>query len=879
VRTLFKGLIYTLLALVVVLGGLVVYLTQFFDANSYKPLIIEQADNAGVPLELNGEIEVTVFPWLGASIQGVKVLHPTTRDSQKPFAEVNKAGVKLKLLPLLSGNIEVDRVVLDGLYADIVIDAQGQGNWQAFIPANDSTPGTATTTQTEKSTSPALALAVAGIDITNTRLNFTDHSQSLSAQIKQLDLHSDSIALKKMFPLQIKTEVTSSNPDLKAKLELNSQVYLDLEQQLYQLEQLQINLQAQSPTLGNTPVNLSLNTSVKANMQDQRINISQLALKLRDLALQSADLPQLQANLDLNLPSADLNLANQAYRADNLNLKLYALTPLVGPTPFELSLQTSAAAVLKTGDVQISALKLNIDGLNYQQPEGLSAKVNLAVNSSAALNLQQETYQLTKLTADGDIETSLTGDKPLKLQLITSADANLKQQTAELKPSQLVVDDITITLQALAKQILDSPQVDGAIRIDEFSPKAWFQRLHITLPEMADPSVLSSLSLVSRLELKGSDAGIKDLQLKADQSTLTGQAGINLDNQAMFAQLNLDRINLDRYLPPEPKEDEQVEQTPAPTEPTPSEETDLIPVEVLKPLQAKAKITLTELIVKKHPISDIVLSLDANKGLIKLKAANAKLYEGQITNSGALNLNKTPIQMQFSHKTQGIRLNPLLTTAAEFNQMTGTTHLTANMKTQTNRMSSIMANLNGAANFNILDGAFLGTNISREICDALSGEPQVDSWSKNTDFTSIAGNIEFIQGVGNNKNMTLAIPGIKMTGHGQIDLPKSTFDYNLGAQLTNAHEKVCRIRRNLRSIRWPVACKGSYGEPFDINCGLDIKAIGGSLGNIAEAEAKAALDKEKARLKAKLKEEEDKLKAKVEEEAKKSLEKALKKLF
>jgi len=190
-----------------------------------------------------------------------------------------------------------------------------------------------------------------------------------------------------------------------------------------------------------------------------------------------------------------------------------------------------------------------------------------------------------------------------------------------------------------------------------------------------------------------------------------------------------------------------------------------------------------------------------------------------------------------------------------------------------------MANLNGMANFNILDGAFVGTNISKEICSVLGGDAQVATWSKNTDFTSISGDIQFTQGVGNNKNMTLAIPGIKMTGHGQVDLPKSTFDYNLGAQITNANEKVCRIKRNLRSIRWPVACKGSYGEPFDISCGLDAKAIGSSLGNIAEAEAKAAVDKEKARLKAKLKEEEDKLKEKAEEEAKKSLEKALKKLF
>ncbi|MAC46932.1 MAG: hypothetical protein CMI12_08770, partial [Oceanospirillum sp.] len=192
-RTLLKPLAYILISLIAILALVIVYLTQFFDANSYKPLIIEQAEKAGVPLQLNGDIEVTVFPWLGASIEGVKVLHPDNRDAQQPFAEVNQAGVKLKLMPLLSGNVEVDRIVLDGLYADLEVDKNGQGNWQAFIPAPadpqestqaPSTPKTETPQDTDGSAPPAFALAVAGIDITNTRLNYTDHSQNLSAQIK-----------------------------------------------------------------------------------------------------------------------------------------------------------------------------------------------------------------------------------------------------------------------------------------------------------------------------------------------------------------------------------------------------------------------------------------------------------------------------------------------------------------------------------------------------------------------------------------------------------------------------------------------------------------------------------------------------------------------
>ncbi len=811
-RTLLKPLAYILIGLIAILALVMIYLTQFFDANSYKPLIIEQAEKAGVPLQLNGDIEVTVFPWLGASIAGVKVLHPDNRDAQQPFAEVNQAGVKLKFMPLLSGNVEVDRIVLDGLYADLEVDKNGQGNWQAFIPAptdpqgstqDQSTEQTETPQDTDSSAPPAFALAVAGIDITNTRLNYTDHSQNLSAQIKQLDLHSDRITLGQAFPITLSTEISSSNPDLKAKLQLSSQVYLDLAQQIYQLEQLQLDLNAQ--------------------------------------------------------------------------------TPLVSPKPFNVQLQSNIKAQMQSGDIQVSGLNIMLNDLSYPLAENDNAKIDMTLQADAALNLHQQIYQLSKLIANGSVKSQLTGDQPLKLELSSSASADLQKQQAVLNNTQISLAELNIGVQAAVERLLDSPQATGQLQITPFSPKELLQRLKIQLPEMADNSVLSHLALTSNLSLNNNIASLQDIQLTADQSLLTGQTGINLNTQAMFATLNLDQINLDRYLPPvsEASETENTDQ-PAPqppSQPKATEESDLIPVDALKPLQAKAKITVGNLVVKKHPISNILLDLDANKGLIKLKAANAQLYQGKIKNTAQLNLNKTPIQMQFSNRTDGIQLNPLLTTAAEFSQMTGSAHFKADMTTQTNRMSTILANLNGDANFNILNGAFLGVNISRELCDALSGKAQLETWPADTQFTSIAGNMRFTQGVGNNENLTVAIPGIKMTGFGTVNLPKSLFDYNLGAQITDAHDKICIVDKNLKSVRWPIACKGHYGEPFDMSCGLDASSIGDSLANIAEAEAKAALKKEEAKLKAKLREETEKAQEKLEDKAKKELEKAFKGLF
>ncbi|MBB1486660.1 AsmA family protein [Oceanospirillum sediminis] len=905
-KLLFKSLAYLISILLAIIIALVIYLTQFLDANSYKPLIMEQAAQAGVPLELNGDLEISVYPWLGARIAGVRVLHPETRDPAQPFARIDEAGIKLKLMPLLTGAVEVDRILLDGLYADIEIDQQGRGNWEVFIPKADKSPeqagnegtGEPSADQPTASGNP-LTLAVAGIDITNTQLNFTDHSQQVSARIEQLELHSDSITLKKNFPFSLKTRMTSRNPDLTATLDLNSQVYLDLSEQHYRLSDLKLNAQAQSPLIGPTPVKLSVSSALDARMDSQQISIQQLAVQVRDLVLQAEGSAPVSANLDLSLPEAALNLAQQRYQLPGLEMKLFAQTPAIGQQPFSLDLKTGVDANLQSGAVSVPELMLTLSKLSYQpDAEARPIQADLVLKSSAQLNLNSQRYTLPGLTINGQVSPGSEDGKSLPVKLMLSADADLSKQVAELKPSQLKLGDITITIQALARQLKDNPLVEGGIRIDEFVPAEFLQQLNIALPERADPETLQSFSLISRLQLKDNLARLHDLTLKADDSTLKGQAGMNLLSQALMADLALDQINLDRYLPPpaqteettgdtsEPKTDQPSSESGAPADTGAAKEPELIPVDLLKPLKAKARLTIDQLQVKQHPIRDVLLDVSAENGLVKLNAANLALYQGTVTNQATLDLNQQPIRMKISHRTKGVEIKPLLMTASEFDGFEGTTHLQADMTASTRYMSTIMASLNGNASFNVLKGAFNRINVPKELCYAAGGQVQVAEWSPNTDFTSMKGDIRFTNGIGNNENLTVAIPGVTITGFGLVNLPASEFTYNIGANITNANDKVCKVKSTLKAIRWPAECKGGYGTGLDFGCVFDVAAIGDTLKNIARQELQATLDKEEARLKAKLAEEQDELRQKLkaeqkraEEKARKELERALQKLF
>ncbi|MDF0676738.1 MAG: AsmA family protein [Nitrospira sp.] len=100
-----------LLVLLVLLVGLVLALPFFVDLNKYqaqyKPLI-EDALNRKVQLQ---DIRLTIWPRIGARVAGFAVLDDPSFGSA-PFASLSSLDVGVKLMPLLSGKVEVEEITL-----------------------------------------------------------------------------------------------------------------------------------------------------------------------------------------------------------------------------------------------------------------------------------------------------------------------------------------------------------------------------------------------------------------------------------------------------------------------------------------------------------------------------------------------------------------------------------------------------------------------------------------------------------------------------------------------------------------------------------------------------------------------------------------------
>jgi AsmA protein len=122
--------LFGLIALVLIGVATVLIVPHFFDVNRYKPTIERLiSENIGMPAHLNGDITLSLFPWIALSFNDLQVDSPAGSGTQS-LLQIRSFEARLKTMPLLSKNIEISTFVIDGPRISLEKNVQGRWNWQ-----------------------------------------------------------------------------------------------------------------------------------------------------------------------------------------------------------------------------------------------------------------------------------------------------------------------------------------------------------------------------------------------------------------------------------------------------------------------------------------------------------------------------------------------------------------------------------------------------------------------------------------------------------------------------------------------------------------------------------------------------------------------------
>ncbi|HWU26105.1 MAG TPA: AsmA family protein, partial [Rhizomicrobium sp.] len=126
-------------SILVVLAAVVIAVPFVVDLGDYRQRLEDMAKSVtGRSLRIEGPIRVTLFPHLGIKAETVALANmPGGRAAA--MARANDIQLSIRLIPLLFGRVEVDRIVLERPVIALEVDKGGASNWS--LGGNNPKPG------------------------------------------------------------------------------------------------------------------------------------------------------------------------------------------------------------------------------------------------------------------------------------------------------------------------------------------------------------------------------------------------------------------------------------------------------------------------------------------------------------------------------------------------------------------------------------------------------------------------------------------------------------------------------------------------------------------------------------------------------------------
>jgi AsmA protein len=523
---------------------------------------------------------------------------------------------------------------------------------------------------------------------------------------------------------------------------------------------------------------------------------------------------------------------------------------------------------LKSGAIrQGSPVSLELGAqLQSREPE-LNAEIKL--EGEVTLDEAAKMLHIKGLELQVDATSPLFQKETVSASLMADVGVALDGQSLAVDGLSLTADALKLTGNLQGRNLAAQPAFSGTLNLAELNLREWLGGQGMVVPETADPQVLTRFGAAIELASQDDVTRLNKLAIVLDDSKINGNA--SLQGGAIGFDLDVDSIDLDRYLPPVQEETA----TPAPTTPTAgsagtapaatqaSGDEPLLPIEQLRGLNLNGTLKIGQMIIRKLTAREIQVTVKASQGKIDVQQKIGAFYQGSL--DGLVNLNvagKTPV-VQIAEQATNIQAGPLLQDLIAKDKFDGKGSFQTKLSTSGNSINAFKRALNGNLSFRFENGAVKGVNLAqllREGRARLKGEQlPADSAPPQTDFSELGGTAVIKQGVLDNQDLLAKSPFLRVTGAGQVNLVTETLDYLVKPVIvsTAAGQGGAGLEE-LKGVPVPVKLTGPYASPdYTIDW-----------AQVVTASQKAKLEEKKAEVKQQLEEKKQETREKLENKLK-----------
>ncbi len=285
-----RSIKFFFILLALVLLALLAFVATF-DANNYKPQIIEQVENAtGRSFSIDGDINLSIFPWIGLTVEDV-ALGNEKGFNAKTFASIRQLDIKVNVLPLLKKEVEINTIRLHGLNVSLEVSKNKSNNWSSLAQSGADTATADETKKADKTaqekpsavaaaedTSPLKSLKVEGFEFVDAVISYDDRSSNTKATVSDLNLTTSAISFDEPINVAFGARIENNQPAIDTRLKLSTQLTINKGLTEFNLADFVFVILADANEFIPQPEQIKIKTDITVSMDAQRVVVKQLRL-------------------------------------------------------------------------------------------------------------------------------------------------------------------------------------------------------------------------------------------------------------------------------------------------------------------------------------------------------------------------------------------------------------------------------------------------------------------------------------------------------------------------------------------------------------------------------------------------------------------------
>jgi len=370
--------------------------------------------------------------------------------------------------------------------------------------------------------------------------------------------------------------------------------------------------------------------------------------------------------------------------------------------------------------------------------------------------------------------------------------------------------EMAMTIKGAIQDAASAPKFDLGLAVSPFSPRKLMDALGQPFPvATSDPKALDSVALKAKIKGSPQAVAITDGSLDLDESKITFSMNAKeFDRPDLSFDLNVDRINVDRYLPPPGEAKPETEKkAPAPK----AGKTDYEP---LRRMVLDGKVGIGDLTVKRAKIQNLEMKITARDGLFRLDPLALKMYEGTVGGQGTFDVRTDTPQSASTLNAKGIQVNPLLSDLLQKDFLEGLFLADLAINLKGDNPQTMKQTLNGEGELLFTDGAIRGVNLTdmaqniKSAFGAAGGETQ----KARTDFSEMRVPFTATNGVVQTPGTSMVTPLMRLVATGKADLVQETLDFRVEPKAVGTIKGKGDTEER-KGIMVPILVTGTFASP------------------------------------------------------------------